>query len=169
MNSVRALQVAALALCIPLSMSAFAEEKASLLNSCIAKAKLSREGVVTGWQELTDNPEDGYYVRIVGKDGGIGLTQCRPGGPEPLEFEKKTGLVRYEMYQRAKVAEADARAVAPVVFVPPTRVSRMELSISIRGVPYYTYTVLLPQNHKATVEVDAVTGKPIKASVEYAK
>jgi uncharacterized membrane protein YkoI len=73
------------------------------------------------------------------------------------------------MYQRAKVAETAARAAAPGVFVPPTRISRMELSISMRGVPYYTYTVLLPQNHKATVEVDAVTGKPIKATVEYAK
>lgn len=169
MNPVRTLQVAALAFCIPLSMTASAAENTSVLDACIAKAKAAREGVVTGWQELTDKPEDGYYVRIVGKDGGIGLTQCRPASTDPLEFEKKTGLVRYEMYQRAKVAEAEARAVAPVVFVPPTRVSRMELSISMRGVPYYTYTVLLPQNHKATVEVDAVTGKPMKATVEYAK
>jgi hypothetical protein len=169
MIPVRVLQAAALAVCIPLSMAASAAENKSVLDTCIEKARFAREGVVTGWQELTDKPEDGYYVRIVGKDGGVGLTQCRPGGPEPLEFEKKTGLVRYEMYQRAKIAEADARAVAPVVFVPPTRVSRMELSISMRGVPYYTYTVLLPQNHKATVEVDAVTGKPMKATVEYAK
>ncbi|MBX9630457.1 MAG: hypothetical protein K2X67_08020 [Burkholderiales bacterium] len=154
---------------ISLSLSAWADEATSPLDGCIAKAQAAREGAVTGWQELTDKPEDGYYVRIVGKDGSVGLTQCKPGDSAPLTFDKKTGLVRYEMYQRAKVAEPAARAVAPVVFVPPTRLTRMELSISMRGVPYYTYTLALPENRKATVEVDAVSGKPIKATVEYPK
>lgn len=169
MIPVRAWQVLTFAVCVPLSLTAAADDSMAVLDGCIAKAQAAREGVVTGWQELTDKPEDGYYVRIVGTDGGVGLTQCRPSSTEPLSFEKKTGLVRYEMYRRAKVAEPAARAVAPVVFMPPSRTTRMELSISIRGVPYYTYTLVLPGDHKATVEVDAVSGKPIKATVAYAK
>jgi len=169
MITIRTWQALAFAACVPLSTTTWADEATSTLDSCIAKAQAAREGVVTGWQELTDKPEDGYYVRIVGKDGSVGLTQCRPAETTPLSFEKKTGLVRYEMYQRTKVAEPAARAVAPVVFVPPTRVTRMELTISMRGSPYYTYTLALPENRKATVEVDAVSGKPIKASVEFPK
>jgi hypothetical protein len=177
----------ALMLCIPLSMTARAEDTAesaapaapaaipgasptaSPLDRCIDAAKAARAGTVTGWQELTTNPADGYYVRIVGKDGSVGLTECRPASTAPLDFSKKAGLVRYEMYDRVKIAEPSARAVAPLVFASPVRITRMELSISMRGVPYYTYTLALPNEHKATVEVDAVSGKPMTAKVEYAK
>lgn len=152
---------------VPLSMAALADDASGTLDQCIAKAVAARPGYVTGWQELTANPEDGYYVRIVTKDGAIGLTECRPTSTAPLEFSKKTGFVRSEMYERAKIAEPAARAVAPEVFKPPVRLTRMELSISIRGVPYYTYTLALPADHEATVEVDAVTGKPITAKVKY--
>ena len=174
----------ALMLCIPLSMAARADEApatapapapvpaaapapAGTLDQCLAKAAAARPGVITGWQELSSTSDEGYYVRIVSKDGAIGLTECRPASEAPLEFSKKTGLVRYEMYERAKVAEPAARAVAPAVFVPPVKITRMELSISVRGVPYYTYTLTLTGGQQATVEVDAVSGKPITAKVTY--
>ncbi len=168
----------ALMLCIPLSMVARADEApapapapvsapSGTLDQCLAKAAAARPGIITGWQELSSTSDEGYYVRIVSKDGGIGLTECRPASEAPLDFTKKTGLVRYEMYERVKVAEPAARAVAPAVFLPPVKFTRMELSISVRGSPYYTYTLTLPGGQQATVEVDAVSGKPITAKVKY--
>lgn len=157
----------ALLLCIPLSMAARADDAPATLDQCLTKAAAARPGIITGWQELSSTSDEGYYVRIVGKDGGIGLTECRPASDAPLDFSKKTGLVRYEMYERAKVAEPTARALAPAVFLPPVKITRMELSISVRGVPYYTYTLTLAGGQQATVEVDAVSGKPITAKVKY--
>lgn len=171
----------ALMLCIPLSMIARAEDTptpaptaaaspaASTLDQCIAAASTARPGAVTGWQELSDNAADGYYVRIVDKDGSIWLTECRPTSKAPLEFNKKTGLIRYQNYERIKVTEPAARAVAPAVFAPPVRITRMEVAISMMGSPYYKYTLLLPGGHQGYVEVDAVNGKPITAKVDYAK
>ena len=141
---------------------------AGTLDQCLAKAAAARPGIITGWQELSATSDEGYYVRIVSKDGGIGLTECRPASEAPLDFTKKTGLVRYEMYERVKVAEPAARAVAPAVFAASgASITRMELSISVRGSPYYTYTLTLPGGQQATVEVDAVSGKPITAKVKY--
>jgi hypothetical protein len=158
----------ALMACMLMSMTARADGASGVLEQCLARAVAARPGIVTGWQEMSaDNPADGYYVRILGKDGGLALTECRPSSTAPLEFTKKAGLIRAEMYDRVKVAEPAARAVAPGIFVPPVRIERMELSISLRGVPYYTYSLVLPGEYKATVDVDGVSGKPLNAKVQY--
>jgi hypothetical protein len=41
----------------------------------------------------------------------------------------------------------------------------MELLVSLAGRPFYKYQMYLPGNLKATVEIDAVTGKLEKAQV----
>ena len=41
----------------------------------------------------------------------------------------------------------------------------MELSVGMSGKPSYTYQMFLPSNHKATAELDAVTGRLNKANV----
>lgn len=167
MMGIRELRVWALMLLIPLSTAARAADAPGTLDKCLAAAAAAQPGIITGWQELSATSDEGYYVRIVTKDGNIKLTECRPSSTAPLEFSKKTGFVRYEMYDRARAAETAARAAAPMIFVQPVRITRMELSVSMTGTLYYTYTLVLPGEHKATVEVDGTTGKPTTAKVTY--
>ena len=75
------------------------------------------------------------------------------------------GLFRHSMYQRATFPETRARGVAPEVFAGPVRLTSMELSVGISGRPTYKYQMFLPSNHKATVEIDAVTGRLNKGQV----
>lgn len=167
MMVIRQWRVWALMLLIPLSTAASAADASGTLDKCLAAATAARPGIVTGWQELSATSDEGYYVRIVTKDGNIGLTECRPASTAPLEFTKKTGFVRYEMYDRARAAETAARAAAPLIFAQPVRITRMELSVSIKGTLYYTYSLVLPGEQKASVEVDGTTGKPTTAKVTY--
>jgi len=167
MMAIRNWRVWALMLLIPLSTAAKAADAATTLDKCLAAAAAAQPGIITGWQELSATSDEGYYVRIVTKDGSIRLTECRPSSTAPLEFTKKTGLVRYEMYERAKAPESAARAAAPTIFVQPVRITRMELSQSIKGTAYYTYSLVLPGGEKAIVEVDGTTGKPTTAKVTY--
>jgi hypothetical protein len=167
MMRIREWHIWALLLLIPLSTATRAADAPGTLDKCLAAAAAAQPGIITGWQELSATSDEGYYVRIVTKNGDIKLTECRPTSTAPLEFTKKTGLVRYQMYERTKAAESVARAAAPVIFVPPVRITRMELSVSMTGTLYYTYTLALPGGEKATVEVDGTTGKPTTAKVTY--
>lgn len=51
----------------------------------------------------------------------------------------------------------------PLVVVYP--VTSMEFSVGISGKPTYKYQMFLPSNHKASVEMDAATGRLTKAEV----
>ena len=167
MTGIREWRVWAPMLLIPLSTTAGAADAAGTLDKCLAAAAAAQPGIITGWQELSATADEGYYVRVVTKNGDIKLTECRPSSSAPLEFTKKTGLVRYEMYERAKAAESVARAAAPTIFVQPVRITRMELSQSFKGTAYYKYTLVLPGGEKAIVEVDGTSGKPTTANVTY--
>lgn len=167
MTGIRDWRVWALMMLISSSTAASAADAPSALDKCLAAAAAAQPGIITGWQELSATSDEGFYVRIVTKDGNIRLTECRPSSTAPLEFTKKTGFVRYEMYERAKAPESAARAAAPTIFVPPVRITRMELSQSIKGTAYYTYSLVLPGGEKALVEVDGTTGKPTTAKVTY--
>jgi uncharacterized membrane protein YkoI len=70
------------------------------------------------------------------------------------------------MYQRATIPEAKARASAPELFTGPVRVTSMEMSVGVSGKPAYKYQMFLPSNHKATVEIDAITGRLNKGQVD---
>jgi len=167
MTGVRHWRFWALLILISLSTAAKAADAPGTLDKCLAAAAAAQPGIITGWQELSATSDEGYYVRVVTKDGNIRLTECRPTSTAPLEFTKKTGFVRYEMYERAKAPESAARAAAPTIFVQPVRITRMELLQSIKGTAYYKYSLVLPGGEKAIVEIDGTTGKPTSATVTY--
>ena len=89
----------------------------------------------------------------------------RSAKPTGFQFKNKTGLYRYSMYQRATFSEKKARATAPEIFMGPVKVTSMELAVGISGKPTYKYQMFLPSSHKATVEIDAVTGRLNKGQV----
>ncbi len=140
-------------------------EAGGSLETCIEAALKERPGIVTGWQQSGGGDAPPYVISILNAEGNNAEAFCDPGKTGNFKFSNKMGLYRYTMYQRATFPEAKARAVAPEVFIGPVRLTSMELSVGLSGKPVYTYQMFLPSNHKATVEIDAVTGRLNKGQV----
>ena len=135
------------------------------LDICIAAVLNEHPGIVTGWRQAGGGPQPPYAITLLDKEGKMGETTCDPAKPTNFEFKGKSGLYRYNMFERATLPEAKAREAAPLIFVGPARFLAMELSVSFTGRPHYTYQLFLPSGHKATVELDAVVGRLNKAEV----
>ena len=141
-------------------------EPGGALDTCIEAALKQRPGIVTGWQQSGGGDATPYVIGILNLEGNIAEAFCDPANPTNFQFtSKKMGLYRYSMFQRATWPEARARASAPEIFTGPVRLTSMELSVSFAGRPAYTYQMLLPDNLKASVEIDGVTGRVEKAQV----
>ena len=136
------------------------------LDICIAAVVNEHPGIVTAWRQAGGGPQPPYAITVLGKDGKMEETTCDPAKPTKFEFKGKTGLYNYNMFERATLPEAKAREASPVIFVGPARILGLNLSVSFTGRPYYTYQMILPSGHKATVELDAVVGRLHKAQVE---
>jgi hypothetical protein len=141
-------------------------EPGGSLDACIAATLKERPGVVTGWQQSGGGDATPYMITILNADGINAQTFCDPANATNFQFTNKIGLFRYSMFQRATWPESRGRETAPEVFVGPVRLTSMELSVGLSGRPLYTYRMLLPNKHKASVEIDAVTGKFEKGLVE---
>ncbi len=135
------------------------------LDICISAVMNEHPGIVTGWRQAGGGPQPPYAITVLDKEGKMGETNCNPANPTNFEFKNKTGLYRYNMYERATLPEEKAREAAPVIFMGPVRIMGMELSVGFTGRPQYTYQMILPSGHKATVEMDAVVGRLNKAAV----
>lgn len=135
------------------------------LDLCIAAVINEHPGIVTAWRQAGGGPQPPYAITVLDKEGKMGETTCVPANPTNFEFVGKSGLYRYNMYERATLPEEKAREAAPVIFVGPVRFLGMELSVGFTGRPHYTYEMFLPSGHKATVEMDAVVGRLNKAEV----
>jgi len=135
------------------------------LEICIAAVTSERPGIVVGWHLAGGGPQPPFALTILNKEGKLGETNCNPAKPANFEFTSKTGLYRYTMFERATLPEANAREAAPLIFVGPVRFLGMDLSVSFTGRPQYKYQMFRPSGHKATVEMDAVVGRLIKAEV----
>ena len=140
-------------------------EEGGSLDACIEAALKVRPGIVTGWQQSGGGEAPPYVITILNTEGNNAEAFCDPAKPDNFQFTNKTGLFRHSMFQRATFPETKARAVAPEVFAGPVRLTSMELSVGISGKPIYKYQMFLPSNHKATVELDAVTGRLNKGQV----
>ena len=159
-------RILALALIAPAVASAANPwEPGGTLDACIEAALKERPGIVTGWQQSGGGDAPPYVISILNPEGNNGEAFCDPAKPSDFKFTGKVGLFRYSMYERATFAEATARTTAPDIFTGPARVTAMELSVGISGKPVYKYQMFLPSNHKATVEIDAVTGRLNKGVV----
>jgi hypothetical protein len=158
----------AFALILLASAAAFAAdpwEAGGSLDTCIEAVLKERPGVVTGWQQSGGGDAPPYVISVLNTEGNNAEAFCDPGKLGNFKFSNKMGLFRYSMFQRATFPETKARAVAPEVFAGPVRLTSMELSVGISGKPVYTYQMFLPSNHKATVELDAITGRLNKGQV----
>jgi hypothetical protein len=158
-----------LALNLLVSPAAFAAnpwEPGGTLETCLEAVLKERPGVVTGWQQSGGGEMPPYVVSVLNPDGSNAEAFCDPANPANFQFKNKIGLFRYSMYQRATFPEAKARESAPEIFTGPVRVTSMELSVGVSGKPAYKYQMFLPSNHKATVEIDAVTGRLNKGQVD---
>jgi len=135
------------------------------LDTCIAAVLSEHPGIVTAWRQAGGGPQPPYAITVLDKEGKMGETTCDPAKPMNFEFKYKTGLYRYAMYERATLPEPRVREAAPVIFVGPARILGMDLSVGFTGRSQYTYQMILPSGHKATVEMDAVVGRLNKAEV----
>jgi hypothetical protein len=141
-------------------------EPGGSLDTCIEAALKQRPGILTSWQQSGGGEEAPYVIGILNPEGNIAEAFCDPTNPANLQFtSKKMGLYRYSMFQRATWPESRARSSAPEIFTGPVRLTSMELSVSFAGRPAYTYQMLIPDNLKASVEIDGVTGRLEKAQV----
>ncbi len=136
-----------------------------VLDTCLTAATRERQGIVTGWRQAGGGEQPPYAVSVLNAEGKIAEAFCDPANIA-FEFKDKGGLYRYEMYQRAKIPEAQARAFAPTLFTGPVRLFSMEYSVSFTGKPYFKYEMFLPSGHKATVEIDGSVGRLTKAEVK---
>jgi hypothetical protein len=155
-------------LCVATQSQAVAADPAEPggpLDICIAAVLNEHPGIVTAWRQAGGGPQPPYAITVLDKEGKMGETNCDPANPTNFEFKSKTGLYRYNMYERATLPEVKARVAAPVIFVGPVRFLGMELSVGFTGRPQYKYQMFLPSGHKATVEMDAVVGRLNKAEV----
>jgi hypothetical protein len=135
------------------------------LEICTAAVLNEHPGIVTSWRLAGGGPLPPFAVTVLDKEGKMGETTCNPANPTKFEFKSKTGLYRYDMYERATLPEGKAREAAPLIFVGPVRFLGMELSTGFTSRPRYTYQMFLPSGHKATVQMDAVAGRLIEAEV----
>jgi hypothetical protein len=140
-------------------------EAGGSLDTCIEAVLKDRPGIVTGWQQSGGGDAPPYVISILDKEGKNAEAFCDPAKPSSFTFTNKMGLYRYSMYERAVVPEVKARATAPEIFAGPARLTVMDLSVGVSGKPIYKYQMFLPGGHKATVEIDAVTGRLNKGQV----
>ena len=168
MQTIKIISCGALALTLVALSAAFAAnpwEPGGSLETCLEAALKERPGIVTGWQQSGGGEAPPYVLSVLSADGTNAEAFCDPAKPADFQFRNKIGLFRYSMYERATLPEAKARATAPDIFTGPVRLTSMELSVGVSGKPAYKYQMFLPSKHKATVEIDAVTGRLNKGQV----
>ncbi|HEX4984764.1 MAG TPA: hypothetical protein VFV71_01705 [Burkholderiales bacterium] len=141
-------------------------EEGGSLDACIQAVLKQRPGILTGWQQSGGGDVPPYVVSVLAEDGTDAEAFCDPARPDSFKFNNKTGLFRASMYRRATFPEPQARAIAPLPFTGPVRLTSMALSVGLTGRPTYEYQMFLPSNHKAVVEIDAVTGRLNKGRIE---
>jgi hypothetical protein len=149
----------------PGAVAADSWQAGGTLDTCLEAMLKERPGIVIAWQQSGGGDMTPYVVAILSPDGTNAEAFCDPVSPANFQFRKRSGFFRYGMFQRATFPEAQARASAPEIFAPPVRIVSMELSVGMNGKPTYSYQMFLPSNHKASVEIDAVTGRLNKGEV----
>ena len=162
MQTIKFISCSALTLTLVTLSAAFAGnpwEPGGSLDACIEATLKDHPGIVTGWQQSGGGEAPPYVISVLNADGNNAEAFCDPAKPANFQFKNKIGLFRYSMYQRATLPEAKSRATAPEIFTGPVRLTSMELLVGVSGRPIYKYQMFLPSNHKATVEIDAVTGR----------
>lgn len=165
------MRIAGLTVMIALQLafaSAFAArpwEPGQALDACLEAVLKERPGIVSGWRQAGGELQPLYVVVVLNREGRAAETTCDPRKPENFQFRDRVGVFRYAMFERATLPELQARMAAPEIFVGPVRVISMNLAVGLTGRPSYTYEMILPSGHKASVELDGTVARLIKAEV----
>ena len=157
---------AATALAIALNLSsaaALAVEPDTMypaLEDCLQAVPQKQEGVVTRW-ELTSNRQPfGFEIDVLAPNNYVWAMRCTEGNVgAPV---RKLGNKDYKkLTGRVKVPEKSARFTAVGAYPSVAEISKMQLDIalSFKGTPYYTYELSTSDGRSATVEVNADTGQ----------
>jgi hypothetical protein len=141
-------------------------EPGQALDTCLQAVINERPGIVTGWRQAGGGARPPFAVIVLNRGGRMAETSCDPDRPENFQFRDRSGVFRYAMFERATLAESEARMAAPEIFAGTVRLLSMNLAVGFTGRPSYTYEMLLPSGHKATVELDATVIRLIKAEVK---
>ncbi|HTS55877.1 MAG TPA: PepSY domain-containing protein [Burkholderiales bacterium] len=135
------------------------------LDECLQAAPQKQEGVVTRWQLTSKEPPFGFEIDILAPNNYVWSMRCTEatvGAPV-----RKLGNKDYKkLTARVKVPEKSARFTAIGAYPSVAEVSRMQLdlALSFKGTPYYTYEVTTNDGRSASVEVNADTGQ-----IDYTK
>ena len=162
------LTVAFVAMLVPLGAAAQQPwEPGQLLDTCIEAGLKQRAGMLTGWRQARAGDQPLYAVSILNEEGLTEEATCDPQNPDQtLEWKRRGGLLRYDMFKRVTFPESQARVSAPQIFVGPVTLTSMQLKLNIAGKPLFVYQMFLPSGHKALVNVEGSVGRVMKAEVE---
>lgn len=167
MRTVMTFGVLALVLAAPATAPAAEPwDPGGVLDTCLTAATRERQGIVTGWRQAGGGDQPPYAVSVLNAEGKNAEAFCDAANTASLEFKSKGGLFRYQMFENAKVSEAQARTLAPSLFAGPVRLFSMEYTVSFTGRRFYTYQMFLPSGLKATVVIDGDTGRLTKAEAQ---
>lgn len=164
----KSLCAAIAAMLLPLSVAAQQPwEPGQALDTCIDAAMKQRSGLLIGWRQARAGDMPLYAVSILDEGGLTAEATCDPQNSEaPLDWKRRGGLLRYDMFKRVTFPESQARTNAPQMFVGPVTITSMDLKLNFAGKPLFVYQMFLPSGHKALVNVEGTVGRVMKAEVE---
>lgn len=159
-RAARALTVAVLSIGCAAALAVEPDTMYPALEDCLQAVPQKQEGVITRW-ELTSNRQPfGFEIDVLGPNNYVWAMRCTEGNVgAPV---RKLGNKDYKkLTGRVKVPEKSARFTAVGAYPSVSEVNKMQLDIalSFKGTPYYTYELTTSDGRSATVEVNADTGQ----------
>ena len=130
------------------------------LEDCLQAVSQKQEGVVTRWELTASRQPFSFEVDVLAPNNYVWAMRCTEGNVgAPV---RKLGNKDYKkLTGRVKVPEKSARFTAVGAYPSVSEVNKMELDIalSFKGTPYYTYELSTSDGRSATIEVNADTGQ----------
>jgi hypothetical protein len=155
-----ALAVAALNISCAAALAVEPDSMYPALEECLQAVPQKQEGLVTRWELTANRQPFGFEIDVLAPNDWVWSMRCTEGNVgAPV---RKLGNKPYKkLTGRVKVPEKSARFTAVGAYPSVAEVSKMQLDIalSFKGTPYYTYDLSTGDGRSATVEVNADTGQ----------
>jgi len=159
-RAARALAVAALNISCTAALAVEPDSMYPSLEECLQAVPQKQEGVVTRWELTANRQPFGFEIDVLAPNNYVWAMRCTEGNVgAPV---RKLGNKDYKkLTSRVKVPEKSARFTAVGAYPSVAEISKMQLDIalSFKGTPYYTYELSTGDGRSATVEVNADTGQ----------
>jgi len=148
-----------------LSTSVFAGENPHQFEKCMASALEERPGNIVKVEFKNEEGGHFYEFDIKGNDGADWDLECNAHRGLISEIEREVDSVTHPLFKaKAKVSEADARAIA--LAIHPGEITEVEYEIESNGAASYEFDIDTTLNQEMKVEVDATTGEIVEANRE---